>query len=363
MKIRIGATVSALWLGLGGLYAGCGDDKAKGGDTSEMDVGGGDGDDMADLTDAGACDPDKLPAVPNNGLSYPDAYCGADGCIAGACDPLGRCAPSCNAWSFAGKVSFQAVPVAEAGALGAQAAPTGKSGEDVCPANMVSADGPVNCCQRTDNSKVAMPAFKLTSLSMSQPLYFATPVVSGVNKGAIESDLYNWVTVLSSNADGELTATAGNALPNLNNTWAPVKGGFKLGGEDFNADGVWDAHTGIPATLSSDASGRKLVVGPTSYDKDYVLVVWMDRAYDFARLELHLRGVRWEMPLDKDLNCAGERKPGQFDQVGTITGFVPVESAIKTEVWISRTGSQNLCVSTSGAADCSVPVSKWVPGT
>ncbi len=361
----MGVALSCALLGLSGFGAGCGDDKSAGDNETVVDAGG-DSEDGGGSTGgpaAAACDPEKLPAVPDNGIAYPDSYCGPDGCVAGACDPLARCGSGCNAWAFAGKVSFQAITVADSGTLGAQAAPTAKDGEDVCPANMVSSDGPMNCCQRGDNSKVTTPAFKLTSLTMSQPLYFAIPVVTGVNKAAIETDLYNWVTVLSSKEDGSVTARSGNALPNVDNTWTSVKGPFKLGGESFNAKGVWDAHTDIPAALSTEGSVRKLTLGPTSSAKDYVMVIWMDSAYDFARLQLHMRGVKLELPLDADLNCGGERTPGQFEQVGTLTGFIPVDAASKTEVFISRQGSQNLCTSTSGAADCSLPVPKWKPAS
>lgn len=364
MTKTISLALSVALLGLLGLSAGCGDDKKESDGDGTTDAGGNSGGTVPEPSaDAGACDPNNLPALPNTGILYPDAYCGPDGCVAGGCDPIGRCTPACNAWAQVGTLSFQAVTVAEKGTPGAQPAPEGKSGEDLCPKNMVSVDGELNCCQRGDNGKAEFPALKLTSLVMTQPLYFSTAAVEGVNKAAIEGDLYNWVTVLSGKEDGELTATSGNAIPNTNNTWTSVKGPFKLSGVDFNANGVWDAQQNIPAVLSTDGEGRKLVVGPTAADKDYVMVMWLDKAYDFARLELHMRGLSWELPLDNDLNCSGEITPSGFDRVGKLTGFIPLDAAINTEVWLSRDASQNLCTSMSGAADCKPPVAKWKPGS
>ncbi len=357
---RLGVALSLALLASAG--AGCGDDKTSSGGSDDSDAGGNG---AVMEGDGSACDPNNLPKLPNTELGYPDSYCGPEGCVADACDPIGRCKPACNAWALEGKVSFQAVAMNEAGTPSAQAPVTGKSSEDPCPGNMVSAQGAsVNCCQRTDNSKVEKPALKLTSLALMRPAYFAISAVAGVNKFAIENDLYNWVTVLSSGTDGtDLTATSGNALPNKDGKFTSVTGPFELGGESFNAKGVWNAETGIPAMLSTSGSARTLNLGPTSSTKDYVMVMWLDNKYDFARLELHMRGLRWQMSLDEKLSCAGARKPGAFDQVGELHGFVPLEAAIKTEIWLSRMGSQNLCTSMSGAKDCTVPVSKWVPAS
>ncbi len=363
MKNRIGVALCVGFLASAGVLVGCGDDKSDGNESSKDAGGGNNGVDIPE-GDGGACDPKKLPKPPENGINYPDSYCGEGGCVADACDPLGRCEPACNAWALKGKMSFQAVVAKDDGTPGAAPAPTGKSGEDVCPANMVTPKGAdINCCQRTDNSGVAKPALKLTSLALSRPAYFAIQAVAGVNKMAIEGDLYNWVTVLSSGMDGELTATSGNAFPNKDGSFSSVKGALNSGGETFNADGVWDAETGIPGMLATSGTMRTLTVGPTSPTRDYVMVMWLDNKYDFARLELHMRGLKWEMPVDKDLNCAGERVPGSFVQVGELNGFVPLEAAIKSEVWLSREGSQNLCTSMSGAKDCKVPVAKWVPAS
>jgi len=362
MMKSMGVALSVVLLGLPGLSAGCGDEEKSGGSPA-ADAGGGNGGLPEPSADAGACDPDNLPTVPNTGIAYPNSYCGPQGCAAGGCDPLGRCQPACNAWAQLGVLSFQAVTMSDTPRPGSQPVPEGKEGDDVCPGKMVSTEGTPNCCQRGDNSKVAKPALKLTSLAMTQPVYFSTAPVEGVNRMAIEGDLYNWVTVLSGKADGSLTATSGNAVPNTDNTWSSVKGPFSISGVEFNPDGLWDAQTEIPAVLSTDGDGRKLVVGPTSSVKDYVMVMWIDDKYDFARLELHLRGVEWELPLDSDLNCAGERMPGKFAQVGKLKGFIPLDAAIDTEVWVARGSSQNLCTSLSGAADCTVPVAKWKPGS
>ncbi len=363
MKNRIGVALCA-GLIAASVVAGCGDEPAKSGSNGAEDAGASNGDIVME-GDGGACDPKNLPKLPNTGLGYPDSYCGEDGCVADACDPLGRCLPACNAWALEGKVAFQAVAVNESGTPGVPPPPSGKSNEDVCPANMVSATGAaVNCCQRADNSNAEKPALKLTSLSLARPAYFSVGAVEGVNKFAIESDLYNWVTVLSSGKDGaDLTATSGNAFPNKDGSFRSVKGAFEFAGETYNADGVWDAQSNIPAALSSEGAGRTLKLGPTASTEDYVMVMWMDNKYDFARLELHMRGLTWEMPLDENLACAGERSPGAFEQVGKLRGFVPLEASKTTEVWLSREGSQNLCTSMTGAKDCNVPVAKWQAGS
>jgi len=360
MNKRVGAALTAAWFCLIGICAGCGGDTTQ--SKGAQPVADDDDEEVVlDVPDAAACDPENMPEVPNNGISYPDGHCGPEGCSTGRCDPLGRCSPACNAWSFSSKVSFQAVTVDQEGTLGAQSRPTDKDSEDVCPGNMLSVTLGPNCCQRGDNSKASMPALKLTSLMMSQPVYFATPIVTGVNKAAIETDLYNWIMVLSSKEDGDVTITSGMAMPNTDSTWRQVKGPFESGGQEFNKDGLWDAHGQIPGKLVTDANGRKLIGGPSSPTQDYVMVVWMDNKYDFARLQLHLRGVSWELPLDADMNCSGERTPGQFEQVGTLKGYVPVDAAMKTDVWISRTGSQNLCTSTSGAVSCDGSIASWKP--
>jgi len=366
MMNRMGVAWRVVCLGLSLAAVGCGDD-AKSDDDSTSggeDAGAASGDSGGTPSTGPACDPKKLPKLPATGLGYPDSYCGPEGCVADACDPLGRCQPACNAWALVGKVSFQAVTMSDDGKAGPLPMVKGKAADDICPENMTTPKGAdVNCCQRGDNTKVEQPALKLTSLTMTRPTYFAADIIGGVNKEAIEQDRYNWVSVFSSGEDGEITATSGNAHPNTDGTFTSVAGPFSIGGKKFNEKGIWDAQPNIPVVLSTEGDIRMLDVGPTSSVKDYVMVMWLDNTYSFARLELHMRGLRWTMPVSKDLSCAGERQEGgQFDQVGELRGFVPLDAAIKTEVWLSTDNSQNLCTSMSGAADCRVPVSKWTPG-
>jgi hypothetical protein len=349
------ALSSVAWL----CVAGCGDDDGA----ASGDKGQGDGDaGMGGLGDVEMSDETCAPGLadlPNNGVLYPDSYCGEEGCVEGGCDPFGRCKPVCNAWRLLGNVSFQAASVQETGTVGLPPKPT-KSDDDICPNYMSEPDGSdVHCCQRADNSTAQTPALKLTGLKMTRPVSFAADTVSATNKIAIESDRYNWMFTLDSGKDGPVVARTGNAIPLTNGAFRPVKGQFTLNGFTHNADGLWDAQEGVPGTLETQGDQRILKLGPTSPTKDLVMVLWIDDQYDFPQMQLHMTGLEWSVPLTSDLNCAGMRSAAGFELVSELKGFFPLEAARNTLLYLSRDASANLCQLMSQAKDCSVDVAKW----
>jgi hypothetical protein len=349
----------------------CGDDETKNDAGSNGgDDGGASNNNGVIVTDGGevqACaDLEAPPKVPDNGIAYPDAVCDGDECQVGGCDPLGRCSPACNAWHLKAKVSFQSAKCSEELDLGFPEVPTREGDDDVCngTAYMISnSDAEVNCCQRADNLKAKKPMLKLTGLQMTQPLGFAGPAVTGTNKKALESDWYNSVIVLDSAEDGDRTASVGNALPNEDGSFFPLSGSFESAGMTFNKDGKWDVQEGVSAVLSTTDEGRLLKVGPTASDRNLVLVLWGNAAYDYTQLALPMRGIEYSLPLSPDLSCAGERKFGVFDQVGTLTAFLPLAAMRDTNLFLSKSDKvgTNLCTLTSGATSCGTDVSKWKP--
>jgi hypothetical protein len=227
---------------------------------------------------------------------------------------------------------------------------------------MVSAeDAEVNCCQRANNLAASQPMLKLTGISLTRPLAFASPAVAGVNKTALENDWYNSVIILDGREDGERKTVVGNVLPNKDGSFTPVRGEFRTS-KKFNADGVWDVQDDIPARLATKADGRELTVGPTSADRDLTLVLWFDEAIDFPRLELHVRGVEYTLPLTPDLSCAGQRNANKtFDQIGEIRGYLPLAAARTTELYVtkSESGTTNLCEFAAQSSNCDEDLTRW----
>lgn len=349
--------------------AACGDD-AK----SSVDDGNGSGTPDAAVgednqtptpTSDVSCDSlDSLPNLPSADLAYPDSVCADGECREGGCDPLGRCSPTCNAWHVEGQVAFQAARMSEKLSIGFPETPS-RTDDDVCSGTrfMTSADGEVNCCQRADNLEADAPMLKMTGLAMSRPLTFASPVVSSTNKAALENDLYNMLIGLTSTEAGEQVVTLGSGLPNSDGSFIPVAGAFESGGQTFNKNSAWDAQTDVPATLGEEGGSPMLKVGPSSADKDLIVLVWFDDKLDFARLELPLRGVRYDLPMSSDLSCCGERAGSSFDLAGKYDGFLPLDSARNTNVYITRdeNGATNLCAFISGSKVCDADVNKWTP--
>ena len=343
-----------------------GDDATSKGASDPMADAAAAVDDSETTKDNGvACDSlDAMPELPSSEIAYPDSVCADGTCQQGGCDPLGRCSPSCNAWRVFGEVSFQAAPMSGKLDLGFPTPPS-RADDDICSGTgfMTSPTGvEVNCCQRADNLTAKQPMLKLTGLKMSRPQTFALPVVTGLNKMAIEYDLYNSVLGLSSNVDGDLTVTMGSSLPNRDGSFFPIAGPFKSAGETFNDDGSWDAQVGVKGMLSTGKDGRQLHVGPSSADKDLNLLLWFDDKLDFVRLALPLRGVEYDLPMSDDLGCAGARNPGgTFELVGKLSAYLPLEGARKTSLYVSRSegGASNLCTFTSAATGCAADVSKW----
>ncbi len=346
----------------------CGDDDTKddaGSNGGNDDAGAGNNNGSANGgTNEDCADLDELPKPVDNGIAYPDSICDGEQCQVGKCDPLGRCSPVCNAWHLKATVSFQSVECSDKLNLGFPSKPAERGGDDdVCKGTIYMVSNPdaeVNCCQRADNLKADLPMFKVTGLSISQPLTFNTDAVAATNQKALESDWYNSVIVLDDAANGDRLATVGNALPNKDGSFTPLTGEFESAGTVFNDDGHWDVQTEVPAELSATDSGRLLKVGPTASDRDLVLVLWGGKELDYAQLELPVRGFRYTIPLTDDLSCSGERLFEAFDQIATLDGFLPVDSMRTTVLHFSKgDAGANLCTLTSGASNCPEDLKAW----
>lgn len=334
--------------------------------SDETPVGGGNptnmNGDQPDL-DPSITDPEFENPVAD-GIQYPDSLCTDGGCTVGGCNAIGEAdgLPECNAWHITGTYSMHAITMSERG-VGQVGTPIlDKADGDVCPGYMSTPDGVdgAHCCQRGAPLTDAMPALKMTSLTMDQPSVFGLSAVATTNKNALEQDRFNTLSILNSIEPGEITITSGLGLLKTDGTWELVEGPFTIGENTWNEDGAWDPQD-IPATLTEHDDGRWTVeISHWMPEKPFLVPQWGDDELSFVGMELDQTGISQKITFNAELTCAGVRLPNAFDQVGEMESFLTVEKAMESEMILDPAlPGINMCELTASVDSCEVPRAQW----